>query len=127
MAIKEANNTIVINHAVDPVILSPKSRDDGKGIEEFEFPDSSLAASHVFYKRDFGRAVASDGMVSQKGKFSVVREVVTAAGKRRTLVQTLNLAVNADVTAADTEEDIKHLAQFMLDNAADLASGKYSS
>lgn len=127
MAIKEANNTIIINHAVDPVTLLALSRDDGKGIEEFEFPDSSLTASHVFYKRDFGRMVASDGMVSQKGKFSVVREVVTAAGKRRTLVQTLNLSVNADVTAANTEEDIKHLAQFMLDNATDLANGKYSS
>lgn len=127
MAIKKANGTIVINHAVNPATLTPLSRDDGKGIESFEFSNSTLTAGHVLHKRDFGRMVASDGMVSQKGKFSVVRETVTAAGKRRTLVQTVNLSVNADITAANTEEDIRHLAQFMLDNAAVLAAGKYSS
>lgn len=127
MAIKNANGTIIINHFSNPALLTPLSRDDGKGIESFEFSDSTLAEGHVLHKRDFGRMVASDGLVSQKGKFSVVRETVTAAGKRRTLVQTVNLSVNVDITATETEADIRHLAQFMLDNAADLAAGKYSS
>lgn len=127
MAIKTATGTIVINHAASPITLIPMSRDDGKGIEAFEFPNSALAANHLFYKRDFGRTTASDGMVVQKGKCSVVRETVTAAGKRRTMVQTVNLSVNADFTTADTEADIRALAQFMLDHATDLALGRFSS
>lgn len=127
MSIKEANGTIVINHAVDPVTLSPMSRDDGKGIEVFEFPDSSLSENHHFHKRDLGRSSSSDGLIVQKGKVSIVRESVTVAGKRRTMVQTANLSANADFTAAATEQSIRDLGQFLLDNAADLSNGRYSS
>lgn len=125
--IKETNGTIIINHAVNPVTLSPLSKDDGKGIEMFEFPTSTLNANHTFAKRDFGRSVASDGMVVQKGKFSVIKELVTANGKRRTQVQTVSLSRNAEFTTAETEQQMRDLGQFILDNATDLANGRFSS
>lgn len=125
--IKETNGTIIINHAVTPVTLTPMSKDDGKGIEMFEFPTSTLNANHTFAKRDFGRSVASDGMVVQKGKFSVIKELVTANGKRRTQVQTVSLSRNAEFTTAETEQQMRDLGQFILDNAADLANGRFSS
>lgn len=125
--IKKTNGTILINHAVNPVTLSPLSKDDGKGIEMFEFPTSTLNANHTFAKRDFGRSVASDGMVVQKGKFSVIKELVTVNGKRRTQVQTVSLSRNAEFTTAETEQQMRDLGQFILDNAADLANGRFSS
>ena len=125
--IKKTNGTIIINHAVDPVTLSPLSKDDGKGIEMFEFPTSTLSANHTFAKRDFGRSVASDGMVVQKGKFSVIKELVNVNGKRRTQVQTVSLSRNAEFTTAETERQMRDLGQFILDNAADLANGRFSS
>lgn len=127
MAIKEANGTIIINHTPTPVTVTPLSRDDGKGIETFVFPDSTLAAQHTFVKRDLGRSVASDGMVVQKGKVSNVIETVNAQGKRRTMVQSVSLSANADFTAGQVEQQIRDLAQFMLDHAVDLANGRYSS
>lgn len=126
MAIKEANGTIVIAH--DPVVvLTPLSKDDGKGIEVFEFPDSSLSSIHHFTKRDLGRTIGSDGMAVQKGRFSVIRETVTANGKRRTLSMSANLSANSDFTTGETEQVIKDLGQFLLDNSADLAAGRFSS
>lgn len=127
MAIKEANGTIVINHAVNPVTLSPLSRDEGKGIEVFEYPTSTLAAAHHFIKRDLGRTVSSDGLVVQKGKASAILEKVTAAGKRRTSVQSISVSASSDFTTAEVEQQLRDLAQFVLDNAADLASGRISS
>lgn len=127
MAIKEANGTIVINHVANPATLTPLSRDDGKGIEVFEFSDSTLAANHHFVKRDLGRTTASDGLVVQKGKFSVINEKVTTAGKRRTSVLSFSSSASGDFTAAELEQQHRDLGQFILDNAADLAAGRYSS
>lgn len=127
MAIKEANGTIVINHAVTPVTLNPISKDDGKGIEIFEFSDSSLTSNHLFSKRDLGRTVSSDGQVVHKGKFSVITEAVTAAGKRRTLVTSVTTSAHADFTTQQNEGQIRDLGQFLLDNAADIAAGRISS
>lgn len=127
MAIKQANGTIIINHTPTATTLQPVSKDSDKGIETFEFSDSALAASHLFAKRDFGRSVASDGLVVHKGKVSVIQEAVTAAGKRRTQVQSASLSAHADFTAAQTEQQIRDLGQFLLDHAADLANGRFSS
>lgn len=127
MAIKQANGTIVINHAVNPAVLTPLSRDDGKGIEVFEFSDSTLAANHHFVKRDLGRTASSDGLVVQKGKFSIVNEKVTPAGKRRTSVISLSSSASGDFTAAELEQQHRDLGQFILDHAADLAAGRFSS
>lgn len=127
MAIKKANGTIVINHTVSPVTLAPLSRDDGKGIEVFEYPDSTLQSAHVLQKRDLGRTLSSDGLVVHKGKVTVISESVTATGRRRTNSMSLSLSANSDFTSQVLEQQIRDLGQFALDHAADLAAGRFSS
>lgn len=127
MAIKEANGTIIINHAV-PVTVSPVSADASKGIETFEFSDSSLAAQHLLVRRDFGRTVSSDGMAVHKGKVSEVTEVVTAAGKRRTAVPaSVSLSAHSDFEPEVLEQAIRNIGQYLLDNAVDLSLGRFAS
>jgi hypothetical protein len=126
MAIKQANGTIIINHST-PVTVTPQSRDDGKGIEVYEFDDSTLSAGHLFIKRDLGRTLSSDGLAVQKGKVSVMLEKVTTAGKRRTLSVSANLSASSDFTSAEAEQTINDLGQFLLDYSVDLAAGRFSS
>lgn len=125
MSIKETNGSIIIGHTV-PVTLLPVGEDTTLGIEKFAFSDSTLSEEHILYKRDYGRNV-NGGTASRKGKITIVQEKVMTDNTRRSFTQSVNLIAHSDFAAADVQQAIEDLGQFLLDNSADLSNGLFDS
>lgn len=125
MAIQETNGNIIIAHAT-PITLTYVGEDSATGTERFAYADSTLNAEHTLVKRDFGRKV-SGSVASRKGKITIVQEKITAAGVRRSMTQSVSLLAHSDFDAAVIEQAIADLGQFLLDNKADLAAGRFDS
>jgi hypothetical protein len=126
MAIQESNGDIIINHSPTPTTLTYAGEDSALGIEKFSYADSTLKEEHALYKRDYGRKV-SGGLVTRKGKITIVQEKVLTDGTRRSYTQSLNLLAHSDFDAAVVQQALKDLGQFLLDNSADLAAGLFDS
>jgi hypothetical protein len=125
MAIRDANGDLVINHTT-PITLTRTATDALLGADRFSYTDSTLSEEHAIILRDFGRKTNAD-QATRKGKVTLVRELVTASGARRTITQSVNMIAHSDYNTSDIESDFTDLGQFLLDNAADLAAGLFSS
>jgi len=125
MPILNVNGGITVTVQSTDIELTRLNTDPITGADRFEFPDSTLVANHHFITRDLGRKVGSDGLVSRKGKVSILKEMVTPDGKRRVLSQSSTLSTQGDFTEAEVAASIEALGNYLVRNAAELAKGQF--